>query len=58
MKNVRESERSTLDPNLSITMGIDQQAVSEEKQAAQHLAFSDLESEEVQSNPPAPNEEG
>ena len=42
--------------NPGITMGFYQQAVSEEKKAAQKLAFSALFLNGVQSNPPAPTE--
>jgi integrase len=42
--------------NPNITMRIYQQAVTEEKRAAQDLAFSALFSGGVQSNPPAPNQ--
>jgi integrase len=44
--------------NPSITQGIYQQAISEEKRAAQDRAFSAMYLNGVQSNPPAPKSEG
>ncbi len=56
--NIKTTQELLRHANPSITMGIYQQAVSEEKRAAQNLAFSALFSESVRSNPSAPNEEG
>jgi integrase len=56
--NIKTTQELLRHANPSITMGIYQQAVSQEKRAAQRLAFSALYSEGVQSNPPAPNERG
>jgi integrase len=55
--NVKTTQELLRHANPSITMRIYQQAVSEEKRAAQNLAFSALFSEGVQSNPPAPNQD-
>lgn len=56
--NVKTTQELLRHANPSITMRIYQQAVSEEKRTAQHLAFSTLFPDGVQSNPPAPKEEG
>ena len=55
--NVKTTQELLRHANPNITMRIYQQAVSEEKRAAQRLAFSSLYPEGVRSNPPAPNEE-
>jgi len=56
--NIKTTQELLRHANPNITMRIYQQAVSKEKRAAQHLAFSALFSEGVQSNPPAPKPEG
>jgi integrase len=56
--NVKTTQELLRHSNPSITMRIYQQAVSEDKRAAQRLAFSALYSEGLQSNPPEPNEGG
>jgi integrase len=56
--NVKTTQELLRHANPSITIGIYQQAVSEEKRAAQHLAFSALFSEGVRSNPREPTEKG
>jgi integrase len=56
--NVKTTQELLRHANPSITMRVYQQAVSEDKRAAQRLAFSALYSEGLQSNPPEPNEGG
>ncbi len=56
--NVKTTQELLRHANPAITMRIYQQAVSEDKRAAQRLAFSALYSEGLQSNPPEPNEGG
>ena len=54
--NVKTTQELLRHANSRITMEIYQQAVSEEKRAAQKLAFSALYLNGVQSNPPEPTE--
>ena len=54
--NVKTTQELLRHANSRITMEIYQQAVSEEKRAAQKLAFSALFLNGVQSNPPEPTE--
>lgn len=53
--NIKTTQELLRHANSNITLRIYQQAVTEEKRAAQDLAFSALFSGGVQSNPSAPN---
>jgi len=56
--DVKTTQELLRHANPGITMGFYQQAVSEEKKAAQKLAFSAMFLNGQRSNPPAPKEGG